>query len=180
MSTNDIGIDPATPGDLPDLLRAFGQETYFRRQLTRQAEARGVLLVARQSTRVVGDVYLWLEPKEEPELEEAFPGVPLITHLEVVPDRRRRGIGSAIMGHIESRLTERGCKQVVLGLDPANAIARRFYETLGYLEWTQGALQTTKEIFLSSGGVRREEEVCHVFYKDLVSARLSVHAGDRP
>jgi ribosomal protein S18 acetylase RimI-like enzyme len=45
---------------------------------------------------------------------------------------RRRGIGSALVRHLEAALTERGCLKVNLQVRAPNAGVVAFYEDLGY------------------------------------------------
>jgi ribosomal protein S18 acetylase RimI-like enzyme len=52
--------------------------------------------------------------------------------LYVVPEHRRRGIGSALMTHAEAFAHERGDRQVGLQVFTANQAALSLYERLGY------------------------------------------------
>jgi ribosomal protein S18 acetylase RimI-like enzyme len=52
--------------------------------------------------------------------------------LAVVPEMRRRGIGTALMRHVERELAGRGCPKVNLQLLASNAATVAFYEKLGY------------------------------------------------
>jgi ribosomal protein S18 acetylase RimI-like enzyme len=52
--------------------------------------------------------------------------------LYVVPEHRRRGIGSALMSHAEAFAHERGDLQVGLQVFTANQAALALYERLGY------------------------------------------------
>jgi ribosomal protein S18 acetylase RimI-like enzyme len=52
--------------------------------------------------------------------------------LAVAADARRRGIGSALMRHVEQALKERGCPKINLQLLASNAGTAAFYQTLGY------------------------------------------------
>ncbi len=45
---------------------------------------------------------------------------------------RRRGIGSALVGHLEAALAGLGCLKVNLQVRASNAAAVGFYQTLGY------------------------------------------------
>jgi ribosomal protein S18 acetylase RimI-like enzyme len=48
------------------------------------------------------------------------------------PGHRRRGIGSALLRHLETALRERGCLKVNLQVRQTNADVIAFYETLGF------------------------------------------------
>jgi ribosomal protein S18 acetylase RimI-like enzyme len=50
----------------------------------------------------------------------------------VVPERRSRGIGAALMAAAEELTCSRGYGAIVLGVEDSNPGARRLYERLGY------------------------------------------------
>jgi ribosomal protein S18 acetylase RimI-like enzyme len=52
--------------------------------------------------------------------------------LAVLPQHRRRGIGTALVRELELRLLARGCLKVNLQVRASNAIVVAFYEHLGY------------------------------------------------
>jgi len=53
--------------------------------------------------------------------------------VAVSPDVQRRGIGTALMKHVELALAERGCPKVNLQVRADNHAVVAFYESLGYL-----------------------------------------------
>jgi ribosomal protein S18 acetylase RimI-like enzyme len=55
-----------------------------------------------------------------------------IYSLAVGMEVRRRGIGAALMRHVEQALAGRGCPKVNLQVLSANAATVAFYEKLGY------------------------------------------------
>jgi ribosomal protein S18 acetylase RimI-like enzyme len=55
-----------------------------------------------------------------------------IYSLAVNPDVRCRGIGTALMRHIEQELAKRGCPKINLQVLPSNAAVVAFYQKLGY------------------------------------------------
>jgi ribosomal protein S18 acetylase RimI-like enzyme len=55
-----------------------------------------------------------------------------IYSLAVSPSFRRRGIGTALMRHVERKLVKRGCPKVNLQILASNAGTVEFYKTLGY------------------------------------------------
>jgi ribosomal protein S18 acetylase RimI-like enzyme len=55
-----------------------------------------------------------------------------IYSLAVGPEVRRRGIGTALMRHVERELAGRGCPKVNLQVLASNAATVAFYEKLGY------------------------------------------------
>jgi ribosomal protein S18 acetylase RimI-like enzyme len=52
--------------------------------------------------------------------------------LAVCPEMRRRGIGAALMRHVESELARRGCPKVNLQVLASNAVTVAFYQKVGY------------------------------------------------
>jgi len=55
-----------------------------------------------------------------------------IYSLAVAPEVRGRGIGAALMNHVEHALREMGCPKINLQLVASNAATAAFYEKLGY------------------------------------------------
>ena len=55
-----------------------------------------------------------------------------IYSLAVDPESRRRGIGKALMAHVEGALLELGCPKINLQIYSANHEVVAFYEALGY------------------------------------------------
>src|SRR5262249_9733670 len=52
--------------------------------------------------------------------------------LAVRPEMRRRGIGAALMCHVERELARRGCPKVNLQVLASNAATVAFYQKVGY------------------------------------------------
>ncbi|GAA4508838.1 MULTISPECIES: GNAT family N-acetyltransferase [Nonomuraea] len=166
-----VRIRAAVHGDLVALVNSLGQEPYFRERLAGQREKHGVLLVAWDGFTPIGDVYLWLDPAEEPEVRERLPGVPLLTHLEVAPEHRNQRIGTRLMGAAERRLRELGHDRVALGVDPRNRRVWPLYRRLGYVEWPHPPVPTTRRIYLPGGRVEQVPDVCRILVKDLREPR---------
>lgn len=162
---SDLHIRPARTGDLAALVEELGQRRFFADRLERQASGRGLLLTAWQDDRPVGDVYLWLEPAEEPEIREHLPGAPLLTHLEVRREHRRRGFGTELIRAAEQELADRAHEQVVLAVERDNDRALRLYHRLGYREWDHPPIRCYA---LADRNGNREEEICRIMVKRLV------------
>ncbi|MEV6236967.1 GNAT family N-acetyltransferase [Lentzea sp. NPDC051838] len=160
----DLTIRPALPDDLASLTRRLGQDGYFADRLDRQSENRGVLLTAWHADVVIGDVYLWLEPAEEPEIREHLPGTPLVTHLEIHSEHRRRGLGTRLIGAAEELLTARGYDEVALAVELTNRAAAKLYDRLGYREWPHPPV---KCYALGDHNGHRRAEICNVMVKPL-------------
>jgi GNAT superfamily N-acetyltransferase len=167
VEVHELSIRPARVSDLPALTRAFAQEHFFAERLQRQRAGRGVLLVAWIGNEPVGDIYVWLEPAEEPEVRAKLPNVALLNHLEVHAGRRNSGIGTALLEHAEELLRNCGHRKVALGVSPANGRAARLYERLGYHNWPHPDIETHFNIYLDNGERLRVPEICRIFVKDL-------------
>jgi ribosomal protein S18 acetylase RimI-like enzyme len=85
------------------------------------ATQRELFLVAERGGRVVGTVLGGYD---------GFRG--WIYHLAVHPDRRREGLGHALMVAIEERLRALGCPKINLQVRARNPAIAAFYERLGY------------------------------------------------
>ena len=55
-----------------------------------------------------------------------------VRHLATRPDRRGRGIATALLAELERRLLALGCPKVNLLIEPDNAAVAGFYARLGY------------------------------------------------
>ena len=155
-------VRPACFGDLRPLADVFGDHGFFVERHERQKNGKGMLFVAWLAGRPVGDVYLWQEDAEEAPIRRHLPGVPLLTHLEVRPNRRGRGIGTAIVERLEQHLRELEQDRVALAVRIDNVRATRLYERLGYRDWGHGTIVCHTEA--------QEPEVCHVMVKNLLTA----------
>ena len=58
--------------------------------------------------------------------------VALVDELYVLPEARRRGVGSALLVAVESLTRERGGQLIEIAVDGADTDAHRFYERHGY------------------------------------------------
>ncbi len=148
----------ARPGELPALVGAFGQHWYFARQLHRQVEGRGELLIAWSDGQPVGDVVLVRDPVPEAEIRAELPGVPMISHLEVDPAHQRRGIGSQLLATAEELARGYGHELVVLGCGTTNP-ARTMYDARGYDDWGHGT------VTFRWSEPEPDSELCHVLIK---------------
>jgi predicted N-acetyltransferase YhbS len=165
--SDGVSIRVATKDDLGALVRAFGQRQLFADRIGRTRQRAGELLVAWAGSEPIGNVYLWCEALEEPELRAAFPGVPLLNHLEVKPARQRRGVGSALVRAGEDAARRRGHDVLLLGVAVDNEDARRLYRSLGYVDWGKGALVSRWTEPDGRGGIREASLTIDVMVRSL-------------
>jgi GNAT superfamily N-acetyltransferase len=171
----DLAIRQARAGDLPEIVRALGEERFFTDRLRRQEEKHGELFVALDHDTVVGVVYVWRGAAEERELREHLPGVPLLNHLEVIEGRRNNGVGTAIIGAAEAHVRSLGIPRLALGLRLDNTDAARLYKRLGYREWEYGEIWTTY-VVMADGEEKQIPERCRILVKDLPTETLELDA----
>lgn len=160
----DLHIRPACAADLTALVKELDQEPYFADRLARQHDGHGVLLALWRGDHAIGDVYLWLEPAEEPEIREHLPGVPLLTHLEIRADHRHQGLGTALIRAAEHELTVRGHRHVALAVEVTNSGAAKLYDRLGYREWPHPPIRCYS---LTDANGIRQVEICRILVKPL-------------
>jgi predicted N-acetyltransferase YhbS len=163
----EVTIRPALRADFKALVAALGQEMYFADRIGRARHDLGVLLVAWRRGEPVGDVYLWCEPHEEPELREAYPGVPLLNHLAVAPPHHGAGIGTALVRAAHDAARRRGHDRIVLGVGVDNLDAKRLYERLGYRDWGRGPITARWTEPDGHGGIRQASLRCDTMVVEL-------------
>lgn len=165
--TGEVAIRQAVGVDLPSLVRALGQPEFFADRLARQRRGRGVLFTAWLDSEPIGDVYLWLEPAEEPEIRTHLPGVPLLTHLEVLPCHRNRGVGTKLIEAIENHLLAHGFDRVALAVELTNDSAARLYHRLGFFDWGHSEVLCYHFERVPEGGWKQCSASCQVLVKTL-------------
>ncbi len=118
------------PADFEELYRidiaCFERDiSYSRRELSYYISRQGSLtLVAEDQGKPVGFIIV---------RREAGRYGHVIT-IDVLPERRRQGIGSHLMAEAESWLARRGARMVYLETAANNLAAIDFYRKLGYVE----------------------------------------------
>lgn len=169
----DVTIEPATDESLDRLVdRLRNDRDYFRDRLDRQWDNRGKLLIAWVGGVPVGEIYLWLDPPDEPELRDQLPGTPLLQRAYVRPDLRNKGIGAALFTAAEKQALDSGADRVALAVERDNKDAIRLYERLGYgrwhcKEWHEDTVRCVGREPGPGGAVL--EEFCFIMTKELTS-----------
>jgi ribosomal protein S18 acetylase RimI-like enzyme len=165
---DELGIRPAEAQDLPELERQFGQRHLFAERLNRQRERRGLLLTAWRRGEVVGYVYVWLEPAEEPEIRDLHKAA-LISHLQVHRGHQGEGVGGELLDIAETLLCELEFEVAALGVDPTDDDLIAWYEDRGYSRLWNEPIRTTHQMFLRRGARIALPDECVVLAKPLTA-----------
>jgi GNAT superfamily N-acetyltransferase len=164
---DDLKIRPATADELPMVAGIFAQGHYFANRFKLQQSGLGALVIAWLADEPVANLYVRLEPAEEPEIRKHLPEVPILNHIEVRADWRRQRIGSALITATERFLIDAGYALAALGVAPDNYDAARLYERLGYRWWGHPNVETQSEVFVNEESAIRSMELCRVLVKQI-------------
>ncbi|WP_310539549.1 GNAT family N-acetyltransferase [Phenylobacterium sp.] len=132
-----LEITPLRPEDPPKIAKAFTDigwdkpETQYVRYLAEQTAGDRPVLVARVDGVFAGYLTVVWVPQYEP-FREA--GIPEIQDFNVLPQYRRRGLGTALMDAAEALIATRSkTAGIGVGLYPDYGPAQRLYVLRGYL-----------------------------------------------
>jgi GNAT superfamily N-acetyltransferase len=164
---SDVEIRQARAEDRGVLARSLGRDAYFADRLERQNAGHGVLFTAWDRGRPVGDVYLWLEDAEEREIRLHLSGVPLLTHLEVAPGERGRGVGTMLIDNVENLARRYGYERIALAVRLDNPKAADLYYRLGYRDLGLAPVGCMAKDVLTCGSRVMRPERCRVLVKPL-------------
>ncbi len=167
---NELAVRKVDFGDLTSLEDTFGEGTYFEDRFERQKNGLGVLFSAWLDRRAVGHAYLWLEDAEEPLIQQYLPGIPLLTHLRVLPEYRNRRFGTRLIAEAQDYLRLDGHWNVALAARTDNDEAIRLYQRLGYRDWGRGLVECVAVQTNPDGNVVYESEECLVLIRRLVQS----------
>ncbi|HEU5423702.1 MAG TPA: GNAT family N-acetyltransferase [Nitrolancea sp.] len=141
MSLAGLAIRPLAAGDIPEIAAAFAAlgwnkpAAQYQRYLREQERGERAALLARLDGRFAG--YLTVVWRSGyPPFRAA--GIPEIVDFNVLPDLRRRGIGSRLLDAAEELIAARwplaaSLAGIGVGLDPDYGAAQRLYVERGYL-----------------------------------------------
>ncbi|MGQ0603178.1 MAG: GNAT family N-acetyltransferase [Anaerolineales bacterium] len=157
-----IRIRPARENDLP-ALEWDGEYRHYRRVYQQTFDdvrkGRRLMLLAVAENAIIGQVFVQLQggtdwgarggtTAEEP-LGSTLPRSPTarsrggkrgyVYAFRVKPDWRRRGVGRQLMAAAETELLRRGFHLAVIAVAQNNPDARRLYERLGYVVFSEDA-----------------------------------------
>ena len=146
---NDVlEIRPLRAGDpemISGAMTAIGWNkplSQYERYLAEQAAGTRDILVATVDDGYAGYVTVRWESPYEP-----FGGIPEIQDFNVLPELRRRGIGTALMDAAEALVAERSAVVGIgVGLCPDYGQAQRMYVRRGYLPDGRGLIYDGRQV----------------------------------
>lgn len=116
--------------DAHRFLLVDGVERGYARYFESQLEAKDiVLLVALIAERRVGYAYARLEPRDWNALRDACGA---LHDIYVVPEARRAGVASVLLGEVVNELQALGAPRVVLSTAVQNVAAQTLFERHGF------------------------------------------------
>lgn len=135
------------PDDFKQAPDADGVRAFFVARLS-------AIAVAESKNAIVG--YVWYEAQSLPETSFS-PAKPrlYVHHLSVAPSARRRGVGAALMRHVELLATAQGLPEIALGAWAANSVAMDFFAAQGFVQITatlRKRLVASQSFAVKSGG----------------------------
>ncbi|MFB7226282.1 GNAT family N-acetyltransferase [Streptomyces fimicarius] len=157
-SPGPVLIRPCLPTDLDILERHMPSPGRTRRhadRFDRQEQGLTTFLTAWIDDVPVGTAQILWQGCAAPEVQARFPGCPELNGLGIwPPDRRSRGIGTALIRAAEQRVRDAGHDLIGLGVDDDNHRAAALYLRIGYRE--TGCRYLDRYAYLDADGVRRE------------------------
>ena len=143
-----LQIRPLRAGDpemISGAMTAIGWNkplSQYERYLAEQAAGTRDILVATVDDEYAGYVTVRWESPYEP-----FGGIPEIQDFNVLPELRRRGIGTALMDAAEALVAERSAVVGIgVGLYPDYGQAQRMYVRRGYLPDGRGLIYDGRQV----------------------------------
>jgi len=140
---NNIDLRPLTYADIDEVVMAFHRigwdkpTSLFQHYLDEQQNGARTVLIARDNNRFCGYVTLkWTSDYSS----FANQHVPEIVDLNVLPDFRKRGIGTMLIKACEKMAKGRGAIEIGLGVGllADYGSAQRLYVSLGFMPDGQG------------------------------------------
>jgi ribosomal protein S18 acetylase RimI-like enzyme len=89
-------------------------------------------------------------------------GLPEIQDVFVLPDRRRRGIASALTESAEQRARSAGWSEISLSVGDRNAAARGLYEKLGYVDAAVEPVHVSGVVDLRRGPIEVDDTLVYL------------------
>jgi GNAT superfamily N-acetyltransferase len=144
-----------------------GRSRFHEARFRRQRSGQSTLLVAYVDDVPVGSAEIRWNGCAAPEVAARFPDCPEVNGLTVwPPERRSRGVGTAIIRVAEARVAHRGHRLIGLGVGDGNDRAAALYLRLGYRE--TGCHYRDRYHFVDDAGIRHEvADPCRFLVKEI-------------
>jgi GNAT superfamily N-acetyltransferase len=128
-----------------------------------QSKGERVVLVAFSCHELVGYLTIMWDSEYTIFREK---GIPEIVDLNVLPDRRRRGIGTMLMDEAESLVSRRSDEVGIgVGLHPGYSAAHRMYILRGYVPDGKGLIHESRFVQEGETVVLDDDLVLHLIKK---------------
>ncbi len=171
MRRTAVQVRLVEEGDVAPLERQaeLGPPEKHRPRYLSQKRGELAYFVAWGGDRPAGHVVLvWAGTLDQP-MASRLAGCPNIEDLLVIPDLRRRGLGSALMEAAEGLAMRYGYRRIGLGVALDNHVARTLYERRGYEDSGFGEYAHDSCVY-SEGRYQIRTEICIYLIKELGSA----------
>jgi [ribosomal protein S18]-alanine N-acetyltransferase len=132
-------IHPLDPSEIESVTGVLG--------LARLHQGDGIYLVAWRDGEPLGHAHLALT--DPPELQD----------VEVRPEYRRRGIGSALTAHAEREARTHGFDRLRLGVSVDNAAAQALYRQCGYVDAGVALTRVKGTIEIRTGPIEVDDAI---------------------
>ncbi|MGA8015274.1 MAG: GNAT family N-acetyltransferase [Candidatus Dormiibacterota bacterium] len=154
-----VDVHALAPAEAGAVVRTLRHPVIVEDRLERQARGDCVYLIAWERGRPVGQTLLhWRRPPTV-WVGSAIDRIPYVEDLFVLPEARRRGIGSALLEAAAEAAASHGDPGLSLAVSVENHTARHLYDQRGYAEaGIAPRRQPTSEQSLD-GSTRSFEEV---------------------
>ena len=161
---DELRIRICSERDIVLLARQFssGDSRVHAFRYARQQDRHSTYLIAWLGEVPVGHLDLrWQGAEESPIAQQHLAEHPELNGIVVFPEYRSQGIATRLIASAEYMARERGFRQVCLGVNIENALARSLYERLGYRDWGHGVVEASYPL-LDQHGTRCVEQVIYL------------------
>ena len=148
-----------------DQARLNKQLDLFKSYLREQADGRRTILVAWFGDTSAGYVTIHWRSRYPPFQKE---NIPEIADLNVLPNHRRQGVGTALLNEAERRVAERSTMVGIgFGLGPDYGPAQRMYIRRGYVPDGRGLVHRSQRWVEPGEQVRVDDDLVLYLTKEL-------------
>ena len=129
-----VDVHPVRPEEAAAVGACLRHRLVVSDRLARQGRGECLYLVAWEGGAPTGQALLhWRRPQALTTIP-GLDGLPYLEDVFVLPERRDRGIGTALLAAAQEAVATRGATGITLAVSVTNHGARRLYERLGYFD----------------------------------------------